>query len=103
MNLSGYRYIATKIRTMGYDSKTFWEGGMTRYLVLISLIVAGAGLATARKPTGGSTGGAGCKHTCSLAYNACIAAATDSSTGTIDQTAAGICVNDYYGCVATCH
>ena len=77
---------------------------MTKYLLLISLIVAGAGVATAGKP---SSGGSGCRHSCSLAYQAeeanCAATWGTGTTNTAYQQCAQQAVADYYSCVSFCH
>ena len=78
---------------------------MTKYVLLISLIVAGAGVATAGKGGSGGGGGStsgGCRHACSLHYNACIATCPVDINGNLDQACALNCVDAYRFCAGGC-
>ena len=79
---------------------------MIKYLLLFSLIAAGAGVATATRGT--PNGGAGsCKLQCNNKYNAGIAhCSTFYGTGVSNvdfQNCAAQVVADYYACVSLCH
>ena len=77
---------------------------MTKYLLLISLIAAGAGVATAGKAT---SGGSGCKRACTLTYQAelanCSATFGTGTTNDAFQQCAQQAVADYNTCASLCH
>ena len=83
---------------------------MAKYLLVFSLIAAGAGVATAKKGTsgggGGSTGGS-CKLQCNTEYQAglgnCAALYGTGATNVDYQNCAHTVVADYYACVSLCH